>query len=280
MTTAVGPQEGTIEARGLSFHYVEWGDPAAPTVVLLHGLSAMCRIWDHFARAEGASYHLLAPDQRGHGDTAWPAQPAYTTDDFVGDLEALVAAWGLHRFALAGLSMGGMNAIAYAARHSERVSHLMSVDIPPALNRERLPTRSIQQHIAEHGHPTFADLEEAYQVRKATHPNTPDESLRHHVEHLMKQLPDGRWTYKHDPRVSFHWNPANLWAELPKVQVPVRIVRGGRSQALSPERAEQMCAAFPNAGLVTIDESGHTVPEDTPEQFNATLADFLTRYPF
>jgi pimeloyl-ACP methyl ester carboxylesterase len=280
MTTAVEPREGTVEARGLRFRYVEWGDPAAPTVVLLHGLSAMCRIWDHLARAEGARYHLLAPDQRGHGDTSWPQEPAYTTEDGVGDLEALVEAWALDRFALAGLSMGGMNAIAYAARHPERVSHLVPVDIRPAINREKRPTAALDQHIAEHGHPTFADLEEAFRVRKASHPNTPDASIRHHVQHQLKQLPDGRWTYKQDPRVSFYWTPSNLWAELPKIEAPVLLVRGGRSQVLPDEMAEQMRAAFRHAELVTIEEAGHTVPEDAPEQFNAALADFLARYPF
>ncbi len=279
MTTAVEPREQTIEARGLRFHYVEWGAADAPVVVLLHGLSAMCRIWDPLARALQDRYRLIALDQRGHGDTSWPAEPEYTTDSFVADLEALVGAWGLDRFVLIGLSMGGMNAMAYAARHPEQVSHLVPVDIRPALNREKMPNRQMAQLTAENGHATFESSDAAFVARNATHPFTPDESLRHHIRHLLKQQPDGRWTFKHDPRVGYHWDPANLWDELPKVQAPTLIVRGGKSQMLPDEMAEQMRSAFPQAELATMEKSGHTVPEDTPEEFIQAVEAFLARYP-
>lgn len=279
MTTAVGPREHTVEARGLRFHYVEWGDPASPPMVLLHGMSAMCRIWDHFAPAFQDRYRILAPDQRGHGDTSWPDDGAYRTDDFVSDLEALVDAWGIHRFVLIGLSMGGMNAIAYAAKHPDRVSHLVAVDIRPAINREKLPNRQLEKSISDHGHPTYEDREAAFSARAATHPYTPERSTRHHIEHLTRQLDDGRWTFKHDPRIGYFWDPRNLWSELPKVATPVLIVRGGQSQVLPPEQAEQMRAAFPNAELATIEESGHTVPEDTPERFIEVVDAFLKRHP-
>src|SRR3989304_5692948 len=124
MTTAVEPREHTIEARGLRFHYVEWGRADTPAIVLLHGISAMCRIWDSLAQALQARYRLIALDQRGHGGTSLPHraaharpprppsrppppaqrarggppgpdEPAYATDDYVADLGALVDGWGL-----------------------------------------------------------------------------------------------------------------------------------------------------------------------------------------
>ena len=277
MTTAIEPREQTVAARGLRFHYVEWGEPDASPIVLLHGLSAMCRIWDHLAGVLHDRYRLIALDQRGHGGTSWPAEPEYSTDDYVGDLEAMVDAWGLERFSLIGLSMGGMNAMAYAARHPKRVTRLVVVDIRPAFNVEKRPTAKLEQLVAENGHPTFEDLEAAFIGRQMSNPNTPDESIRHHVRHLYKQRPDGQWVAKHDPRVSHYWRPRNLWDELPKVRAPVLIVRGGRSQVLPEEQAEQMRGAFPNAELVTIEESGHTVPEDAPQRFNAAVAAFLAR---
>lgn len=279
MTTAVEPEERTIEARGLTFHYVEWGDPASPPIVLLHGLSSMGRIWDPLARALQDRYRLIALDQRGHGDTSWPADPAYATDDYVNDLEALIDLWGLDRFALIGLSMGGSNAIAYAARHSGRVSHLVPVDIRPRIDREKNPSRELDKHVAEHGHPLLPDHEAALKLVRLTNQITPDGALRHRLRHLLKQLPDGRWANKHDPRVSYHWQPANLWDELPKVTAPALIVRGGRSYVLTEEAAERMRAAFPNAEHIVIEEAGHTVPEDTPEAFIAAVEAFLGRHP-
>jgi esterase len=279
MTIAVEPREHTTEARGLRFYYVEWGEAGAPTSVLLHGMSAMCRIWDPLGRALQDRYRLIAVDQRGHGDTSWPQEPAYSTDDYVGDLEALVEAWGLDRFALIGLSMGGMTSMAYAARHQERLTHLIPVDIRPAVDPDKRPNLDQSKATAQQGHPTFSSLDAAFAARKAAHPYTRDEIIRHHVEHLCKQLPDGRWTFKHDPRVDYYWRPGNLWAELPKVRVPVLIVRGGKTWVLPADIAERMRDAFPNAELVTIAEAGHTVPEDRPEEFIEAVESFLARHP-
>lgn len=277
MTTAVEPREHTVETRGLRFRYVEWGEPDAPAIVLLHGLSSTCRIWDAIARAFQHSHHLLAPDQRGHGETSWPEAPDYTTDHYVGDLEALIDGWGLDRFALIGLSMGGMNAIAYAARHPDRVTHLVPVDIPPAIRRDKRPTIQLDKHIAEHGHPIVDDHDAQLKLVRLNNQTTPEPALRHRLSHLLKQLPDGRWQYKHDPRVSYYWEPSDLWEALPEVQAPVLIVRGGKSDVVRDTTAERMLAEFPNAELVTIDPSGHTVPEDTPDAFIVAVEQFLSR---
>jgi pimeloyl-ACP methyl ester carboxylesterase len=279
MTTAVEPREHTSEAGSLRFHYVEWGRADAPAIVLLHGISAMCRIWDRLARALQHRYRLIALDQRGHGGTSWPDEPDYSTDDYVADLEAFIDLWALDGFALVGLSMGGMNAIAYTARHPGRVTHLVAVDIRPAIDPAKRPGYEQSRHVAERGHPTFDSQEAAYIARKLTHPYTPDESLRHHIEHLLKPSPDGRWTFKHDPRVSYYWRPGNLWDELPKVTAPVLIVRGGKSQVLPDDMAERMRDAFPCGELVTVGEAGHTVPEDRPEEFIEIVQGFLARYP-
>ena len=277
MTTETKPREHTVDARGLRFHYVEWGEADAPAIVLLHGLSSMGRLWDPFARALQDRYRLIALDQRGHGDTSWPDGPAYSTDDYVADLEALVDVWGLDRFALIGLSMGGMNAIAYAARHPEKTTHLVPVDIPPSFDREKRPNRGLDKHIAENGHPTFEDHQGALKLIRLTNTTTSDAALLHRLRYLMKETPDGRWTFKHDPRVSHDWDPSDLWGELPNVQAPVLIVRGGKSPVLTDKTAEKMRATFPDAELFTSEESGHTVPEDTPDQFIEAVGAFLAR---
>jgi pimeloyl-ACP methyl ester carboxylesterase len=279
MTTAIEPRDRTVEARGLQFHYAEWGRAGAPAIVLLHGITAMCRIWDPLARALQDRYHLLALDQRGHGDTSWPIEPDYATDDFVGDLEALTQLWGLDRFALIGLSMGALNAIAFAGRHPDRITHLVSVDIRPAIDAERRPGLDQAKLTAQQGHPTFDTQEAAYVVRQLSHPITPEAIVRHHIKHQTRQLEDGRWTFKQDPRVSYYWKPGNHWDELPKITAPALIVRAGKSPILPQAVAEKMRDALPCAELVVVEESGHTVPEDRAQEFVDLVEDFLARHP-
>src|SRR5262245_62675297 len=78
-------QDRTIEANGLRLHYLDWGNDAAPPMLLLHGFSGHAHTWDAFARAMRSRYRVLALDQRGHGDSDRARNGAYTVDDHVGD---------------------------------------------------------------------------------------------------------------------------------------------------------------------------------------------------
>jgi non-heme chloroperoxidase len=78
--------------------------------------------------------------------------------------------------------------------------------------------------------------------------------------------------------VSYYWRPADIVEELPKVTRPTLIVRGGKSQVLSEGAAERMRAKFPQAEAITVEQAGHTVPEDTPDEFIAAVRSFLERY--
>jgi len=173
-----------------------------------------------------------------------------------------------------------MNAMADAAQNPGRATHLVPVDIPPAADVSRRPNRDLDRQVAENGHNAFADLEAAYIARKLTHPYTSEDIVRHHVRHLMKSTEDRRIVPKHDPRVSYYWQPGDLWGELPKISVPVLIVRGGHSQVLPEKTAARMRDAFPNAELLTIEEAGHTVPEDAPPHFIDAIENFLARNRF
>ena len=62
------PVDRTIKANGLNFHYLEWGDSSNPTVVMLHGVSQQAHSWDFVSLALSSTYHVIAVDQRGHGD--------------------------------------------------------------------------------------------------------------------------------------------------------------------------------------------------------------------
>jgi pimeloyl-ACP methyl ester carboxylesterase len=70
----------TIELSQLTFHYRETGNPDAPPVVLLHGLMYDARDWDEIASFLAEHYHVLALTQRGHGESAGPANTPSSWD--------------------------------------------------------------------------------------------------------------------------------------------------------------------------------------------------------
>ena len=129
-----------MQLNGIRFHYLDWGNEHLPHVVLLHGGSLTAHTWDMAALLLRDRYHLVALDQRGHGDTDW------TPDDQLDRGQQRPDAGGhppVHRAPglrpprrWSGMSMGGMNTIRYAARHPERLDAVGIVDIAPETMRE------------------------------------------------------------------------------------------------------------------------------------------------
>lgn len=275
MQTIAGYEERTVEARGLRFHVLEWGDTTAPPMVLLHGLTGHAHTWDHMAPALARRFHVLAPDQRGHGDTSHAE--SYATADFVADLDALVAAWGIDRFVLVGLSMGGHNAIAYASEHPERVDRLVIIDIPPKMLRQQAPNWDVISRLAESGHTPFATFDAALQAARLGNPTAPEEHLRYRTHHNLVFHADGTMTLKYDAKAPVRWDPADLTSVLPRLAMPVLLVRGGLTQVLPRKVADSMVAAMPDAELAQVDDSGHSVPTDRPEKLAPLLLDWLAR---
>src|SRR5437773_7043729 len=134
MTTSSALRDRTVDARGLAFHCVEWGDPAAKPLVLLHGITGHARTWDRLAADLAPHFRIVALDQRGHGDSPPAPDGDYTMGTMAQDLGAVADALGLGTFTLLGLSMGGRVAIAYAGGQPSRVERLVIVDIGPDIH--------------------------------------------------------------------------------------------------------------------------------------------------
>ena len=71
------PTDNTVQANGMNFHYLEWGQPGNPLIVMLHGGSQQAHSWDFVSLPLSEDFHIIALDQRGHGDSDWP--PTRTT---------------------------------------------------------------------------------------------------------------------------------------------------------------------------------------------------------
>jgi pimeloyl-ACP methyl ester carboxylesterase len=275
MQVVTGARPFTVQARGLAFACLEWGEPSSPPMVLLHGLTGHARTWDHVAADLAGSFHALVPDQRGHGDTQHA--DSYRTQDFVDDLDALADAWALRDFVLMGLSMGGHNAMAFAAAHPERVTRLIVVDIPPKMDRSRAPNWNVISKLAETGHKRYTSFDEAFADARAANQTAPDANLRYRTELNLNHHADGTMTLKYDPKAPARWEPEDLTAKLSTIGMPVLVVRGGLTNVLPREVAERMTALFPDAELAEVPDSGHSIPTDKPEALTPLVLDWLRR---
>jgi pimeloyl-ACP methyl ester carboxylesterase len=120
------PEDKWLTVNGIRLHYLDWGNPRAQIMVLLHGFCSHAHYWDFFARSLRTDYHILALDMRGHGDSGWAS--TYTLPDAAADLAQFSAALKLKDMVLIGISLGGLISLLYAAEHADDVSKMVIVD--------------------------------------------------------------------------------------------------------------------------------------------------------
>ncbi len=123
-----------IVLRQLRFHFLDWGAPDAPAVVLLHGGHQSAHSWDLVSLHLAQRFRVLALDQRGHGDSEWARDVSYTNHEMSLDAEAFIAALGLERPILMGHSMGGRNSMLLVRRSPSLLRALVIVDVGPEVS--------------------------------------------------------------------------------------------------------------------------------------------------
>ncbi len=271
------PQDRRVEARGLNFHYVEWGSATQPPLVCLHGITQTAHSWDEVASELSSDHRVLCVDQRGHGDSDWAPDGDYTRQTQATDLDAITDALGLRQFVLAGMSMGGINSITFTARNPQKVRALIIVDVSPEIQLKGV--ENIRSFIQA---PDELDSFEAF-VERAHHfnPRRSLENIRSRLTHNLKQLPNGKWTWKYDKALragerSFQASALqNLWDDVRAIRCPTLIIKGGESDILSAESAAKLQEAIPGSRLAVVPGAGHSVMGDNPAAFVGAVRPFL-----
>ena len=269
-----------IVLRQLRFHFLEWGAPDAPPIVLLHGGHQSAHSWDLVSLHLAQRYRVLALDQRGHGDSEWARDVAYTNHEMSLDAEAFIEAMGLQRPILMGHSMGGRNSMLLTRRSPSLLRALVIVDVGPELSdRGRAVIAGFVRDNEE-----FDDLEHFVRNVQQYDPYRSREHIERTVKYNMLQRADGKFVSKCDG------NPRRLGVvrgtgaqenitleEAGSFDLPVLLVRGADSRILTAEAAERFRAALPHGELVTVPNCGHNVHGQNTLGFIDAVGGFLTR---
>ncbi|MEM6999951.1 MAG: alpha/beta hydrolase [Pseudomonadota bacterium] len=273
----------------IDLHWLDWGNPDAQPVLLLHGGSLTAHTWDMAVLGLRHKYHFIALDQRGHGDSGWTAEQDLERDAgdlMLADVKAFIDYLNLPDLVLVGMSMGGINAIRYASRYGRHLRGLGIVDVAPESMQEG------QREMADYREATdvLDNFEDFVDRSIKFMPHRAEAHLRYSLFHSLKETDDGRYTWKRDMRPRPGTAPAaaeqarisadrqaQLWRDVGQITQPTLLFRGADSKILSPEIAARMIDTLPNGELVTIPRATHNVHSDNPVDFAAALDEFLSK---
>jgi pimeloyl-ACP methyl ester carboxylesterase len=275
---AIPYRSGNIVLRQMRFHYLEWGAPDAPPVVLLHGGHQSAHSWDLVSLHLAQRYRVLALDQRGHGDSEWARDVEYSNHTMSLDAEAFITMLGLQRPMLIGHSMGGRNAMLLAHRNAALLRGLVIVDVGPELSDKG--RQAIAGFVRENQE--FENLEHFVESVRKYDPYRPREHIERTVKYNMLQRADGKFISKCD------YNPRRLGlthgrslqdnltlSDVRGFDLPVLLIRGANSTILEADAAERFAAALPKGRLVTVPDCGHNVHGQNTKGFIAAIGPFL-----
>ena len=285
-------QKSTIEqinVRGLSYGVRHWGDPDAPVVFFLHGWMDSSATFEFVVKALQTSWHVIAPDWRGYGQSQWLSRP-YWFPDYYADLHCILDHYTKDQVRLVGHSMGANIASVYAGMRPERVSELVMMDFlglaPPS---DTDGSKQLGQWLSGvfeqpemRGYKDHGALARRLMSVNPRLTKVRAEFLSHSVSCVR---PDGMVVMACDP---WHKIPSptlyrveDSMASWQRIRAPVLMLiadQGFVHQRFGNDPAElqRRLACFQERQVITISDAGHNIQHDQPEQVAAALDLFLT----
>ncbi len=286
----VGPTSHIYYSQRLRLHYVDWGNPEAAPLLLVHGGRDHCRNWDWVAETLRHDYHIIAPDLRGHGDSQWMIGGGYVLADFVYDIAQLVHQTRLAPLDIVSHSLGGMISLTFTGLYPKKVRRLVAIEglgLPPEHEAEllgRSTDERLDQWVGELRELSarqprrYPSLREAWERMQAANPHLSPEQARHLTMHGVNQNEDGTYSWKFDnytrviaPHGLSPGRIRDLWG---RIECPTLLVRGNESWAGDPNLDGRL-ESFHTAEAVNIDAAGHWVHHDQLDAFLGLVREFL-----
>ncbi len=255
---------GQAQVNGTRLHYEVYGH--GPSLVFLHAGLADGRMWDDQVNYFSGQHTVVRFDVRGYGQSDPPSAPYAPADD----LDLLLRLLGISRAAIIGLSMGGTEAIDFAAAHPETVSALIIVAGSPGWQpySGALVRRTSAILAAGKAQGPAALIEGWF--------NDPMLAVAQAQPKVAKQL--RRFLSQNAAGIlsTAFMRPPNIpTPSLSDFKMPALVMVGDHDDPEIVERSRTMSREIPGARLAVIPDAGHMVNLERPREFNRALADFL-----
>ena len=284
------PTARSFISQRLRLHYADWGNQEAPPLILVHGGRDHCRAWDWVAERLVGSFHVMAPDLRGHGDSAWADAGGYGMTGFIYDLAQLVHQQTAGPVTLIGHSLGGNVVTRFSGLYPELVARLVCIEglgPSPKLEAEMaekpVETRlrgwvDEQRQLAARQPRRYAAFGDALARMQAENKHLSEAQAAHLTRHGVRQNEDGTYSWKFDPYIR-SWPPVDntrdeirhLWG---RISCPTLLVYGTQSWASNPA-LDGRAGHFGHAVVEMIEGAGHWVHHDRLEAFLSVVQGFL-----
>lgn len=278
------------EFRGLRHHVRTWGKPGSPKLFLLHGWMDVAASFQFLVDSFAREWHVIAPDWRGFGLSAWTREEGYWFPDYYADLEAILDRYHpAEPVNLVGHSMGGVIASVYAGIRPGRVARLVSME---GLGLARQPADQAPIRYAQWldqlqeapGFKPYRSFDEVAARLKKNNPRLTDERAAFLAPHWAKQLDTGEILLASDPRHKvvnpYLFRIDEAIACWRRITAPVLLVSGKLSNIPArmkdtPEQLAERKGAFRNRREVELADAGHMMHHDQPERLARIIEDFF-----
>jgi esterase len=260
-------------------HYLEWNSDAADALILVHGNSANAHWWRWVVEAlDRPNLRIIALDLRGHGDSEWIRPPAYSPHAYSDDITRLIETFALSHPIVAGHSMGGIAALAFARQKPHLARAIIAIDIAVTSTERR---NRYLRHLKALPTVVYPDLAMA-KTKFRLMPNEgtiASDVLSAIAEHSLARTPEGGYTMKFDRESFFGSDGLDVASAIREVTLPMLLIRAGESRILTAEAAVTAEKMNPLVKLVTIPDAHHHLPLESPEKLAREIANFIEEHP-
>ena len=254
------PTRKSHYSNGLRIYYLDWGGNSKKHMLLIHDLGDSSRTWDLISARFREEYRVFSVELRGHGHSDRPSDPKYRFEDFYGDISSLASSLNLDNAVVIGHGAGARLAAKLSIDNPGMVSDVVLYDFEESSISE--PTKWIS-------------IEDTIEFLHSQRPRVEIDSINRQARNLTSGGLDGSRGYIHDTSAYDVYIGGSLWDGWSGITCSTLILRGRMSQDLTHAKAIELAELIPNSKLVELENGGHWLHQELPDEFNDVIRWFL-----